>query len=133
MDQNQSVSSADGAEHPMIISSRVIGTPVFDSSGAKLGHVDDLSIEKISGKTVYAILSFGGFFGIGERFHPVPWELLDYDPARGGFTVPLDQSVLRDAPTYDASKLRELGGPDYEAQSRPIFEYYAQYGIVPYW
>jgi hypothetical protein len=133
MEQTQSTATPDWVEHPLILSSRVIGTPVFSPDGTRLGHVDDISIEKIGGKTIYAILSFGGFLGIGERFHPVPWALLDYDLARGGFTIPLNEAELRDAPHYDAAKLRELGGPEYRAASQPIFEYYGQYGILPYW
>ena len=63
--------------HPLVLSSRVVGTPVYDRGGTRLGHVDDLSIEKESGRVIYAIMSFGGFLGIGEKFHPVPWALLD--------------------------------------------------------
>ena len=76
--------------HPLVLSSRVVGTPVYDRGGTRLGHVDDLSIEKESGRVIYAIMSFGGFLGIGEKFHPVPWSLLDYDLERGGFAVPIE-------------------------------------------
>ena len=120
-------------DHPLILSSRVTGTAVYDRAGTRLGHVDDLSIEKVSGRTIYAIMSFGGFLGIGERFHPVPWSLLDYDVERGGFTVPLDPSVLKDAPSYDAAEIRELGGPEYRTHGDTIYGYYGTYGAVPYW
>jgi len=111
-------------DHALILSSRVNGTPVFDRAGNRLGHVDDLSIDKMSGRVLYAIMSFGGFLGIGERFHPVPWALLDYDPGRGGFVVPLDRNILKDAPNYDAVELRNLGGPSYRNYSDIIFGYY---------
>lgn len=123
----------DASGHPLILSSRVVGTPVYDRTGTRLGHVDDLSIEKVSGRTVYAIMSFGGFLGIGERFHPIPWALLDYDVERGGFTVPLDSSVLKDAPHYEPAEIRELGGPDYRMYGDAIYGYYGTYGAVPYW
>jgi hypothetical protein len=123
----------DASSHPLILSSRVTGTPVFDRAGTRLGHVDDLSIEKVSGRTVYAIMSFGGFLGIGERFHPVPWSLLEYDIERGGFTVPLDPSVLKNAPSYDAAEIRDLGGPEYRTYGDTIYGYYGTYGAVPYW
>lgn len=119
--------------HPLILSSRVVGTPVYDKAGNTLGHVDDLSIEKVSGKTVYAILSFGGFLGIGEKYHPVPWPLLDYDLERQGYTVPLDVEALKGAPTYDAAEIRQLGGPDHRTYGDTIYGYYGTYGAVPYW
>jgi len=123
----------DTSSHPLILSSRVTGTPVFDRAGTRLGHVDDLSIEKVSGRTVYAIMSFGGFLGIGEKFHPVPWSLLEYDVERGGFTVPLDPAVLKSAPSYDVAEIRDLGGPDYRTYGDTIYGYYGTYGAVPYW
>jgi hypothetical protein len=119
--------------HPLILSSRVVGTPVFDTAGARLGHVADLSIEKTSGKAVYAIMAFGGFLGLGEKFHPVPWMLLDYDVEHGGFTVPLTGEALKGAPHYDASEIRALGGPEYRAYGDRIYGYYGTYGVVPYW
>jgi hypothetical protein len=133
MDQMTQERPSETAGHPLILSSRVVGTPVYDSAGTRLGHVDDLSIEKVSGRAIYAIMSFGGFLGIGEKFHPVPWSLLDYDVERGGFVVPLDQSVLKDAPNYDAAEIRELGGPDHRAYGDTIYGYYGTYGAVPYW
>lgn len=119
--------------HPLILSSRVVGTPVYDREGEKLGNVDDLSIDKKSGKTVYAVLSFGGFLGIGERFHPVPWSLLEYDTERDGYVVPLTPSALKDAPHYDAGEIRMLGGADHRRYGDTIYGYYGTYGAVPYW
>jgi hypothetical protein len=116
--------------HPLILASRVVGTPVFDRSGTRLGHVADVSIDKASGKTIYAIMSFGGFLGIGEKFHPVPWVLLDYDLEREGFTVPLAPDTLKDAPSYEMRDLREVGGADFRVHGDVIYGYY---GAVPYW
>lgn len=117
---------------PLILSSRVVGTPVFDRDGTRLGHVDDLSIEKASGRVTYAIMSFGGFLGIGGKFHPVPWPLLAYDAERGGFTVPLDPADLEKAPKYDAEELRELGGADYIRYEDAIRGYYGSFGPTPW-
>jgi hypothetical protein len=115
------------AEHPLILASRVEKTPVFDRAGNRIGHIDDLSIEKSSGRAIYAIMSFGGFLGIGEKFHPVPWSLLGYDAGYGGYVVPLDRSALENAPRYDTTELRELGGA-----REAIFTYYGPYGAAPY-
>jgi hypothetical protein len=133
MNQTFTEATLERPEHPLVLSSRVTGTPVFDSTGDRIGHVDDLSIEKVSGRVIYAIMSFGGFLGIGEKFHPLPWSLLDYDVARDGFTVSLDTSVLKNAPSYSLEELRELGGPEYRTYGDTIYGYYRPYGVAPYW
>jgi sporulation protein YlmC with PRC-barrel domain len=125
--------AAEDSEHRLILASRVNGTPVFNKGGDKIGHVDDLSIEKKSGRTIYAIMSFGGFLGVGEKFHPVPWSMLTYDPARAGFVVPLDKSALEGAPYYDRAELASLGGVTPHSFDQRIFEYYGPYGPLPYW
>ncbi|MGE0828654.1 MAG: PRC-barrel domain-containing protein, partial [Hyphomonadaceae bacterium] len=70
--------------HDLILASRVEHTPVYNLSGDRIGHVEDLSIETISGQVRYALMSCGGFLGIGDRLHPLPWDVLDYDPEKGG-------------------------------------------------
>ena len=119
--------------HPLILASRVVGTPVFDRSGTRLGHVADVSIDKASGKTIYAIMSFGGFLGIGEKFHPIPWSLLHFDPERGGYIVPLDRTALEGAPAYERDELVALGGPTHQRYGERIFDYYGPFGPLPYW
>ncbi|GAA0307347.1 hypothetical protein GCM10009087_16690 [Sphingomonas oligophenolica] len=120
------------SDHTLILSSRVNGTPVFDRAGERIGHVDDLSIARVSGEVVYAIMSFGGFLGIGEKFHPLPWSLLEYDPGRGGYVVTLDKAILKDAPNYDRLELEALGGPSREVYGTRILGYYeGGYGIIP--
>lgn len=62
--------------HRMILASRVEHAPAFNQPGEQIGHIADLSIDRRSGQVVYALMSFGGFLGIGKRFHPVPWQAL---------------------------------------------------------
>jgi len=125
--------SGSETSHRLILGSRVDGTPVFNKAGDRIGHVDDLSIERVSGKVVYAIMSFGGFLGIGERFHPIPWSLLDYDREQGGYIVPLDRAALEGAPYYERAELVALGGPSHLIYGERIFDYYGPYGPLPYW
>lgn len=132
MDQTKSGGVRD-LHHPLILSSRVVGTPVIDRDGNKLGEVDDLSIEKQSGKTVYAILASGGFLGLGEELRPIPWLLLDYDVDEQAYRVPLDASAIKDAPSYGPAEIRMLGGPDHRLYGDAIYGYYGTYGAVPYW
>lgn len=130
---NQSPSAPDLPEPRLILGSRVNNTPVFDKAGQRIGHVDDLSIERESGQVVYAIMSFGGFLGIGEKFHPIPWSLLDYDVQHGGYIVPLDRAALTDAPHYARHELMALGGSSHLVYGERIFDYYGPFGSAPYW
>lgn len=120
------------ANHDLILASRVNGTPVYNQQGERIGHVDDLSIERTTGKVAYAIVSFGGFLGIGEKFHPVPWSLLDFEVERDGYVVPLDRKALEDAPHYSREELVNLGGASVRQYDQRIFEYYGPYGPLPY-
>jgi sporulation protein YlmC with PRC-barrel domain len=86
----------------MIAASKVSGTNVYDLTGTKLGSIYDVMLDKNSGKSQYAIMSFGGFLGIGEKYHPLPWATLKYDPEQGGYVVDLDRRMLEGAPSYDS-------------------------------
>jgi hypothetical protein len=91
----------------LISSRKVEGTPVYNSKGDKLGSVDHMMIGKCSGRVEYAVMSFGGFLGMGERFHPLPWDVLDYDTDRGGYVVDIDKERLERAPTFEKSSQPE--------------------------
>ena len=69
----------------LIAAEKVNGTDVYNMNGDHLGSVDDIMIDKISGKAIYAVMSFGGFLGIGEKQHPLPWSALTYDETKGGY------------------------------------------------
>lgn len=84
----------------LIASGKVEGTPVFDRAGARMGAVYNMMIDKVTGKVAYAVMSFGGFLGIGERYHALPWEKLDYDTRLGGYVVDVDRSKLEAAPSF---------------------------------
>ena len=75
----------------------------FNVAGDKLGTVEDIMIDKISGRAIYAILSFGGFLGMGTKHHPLPWSTLKYDTIKGGYVINMDKKQLQDAPNYDGA------------------------------
>ena len=127
MAESPSNQSSTPSDHKLILASRVEHTPVYNGDGERIGHIDDLSIDRQAGNVVYAIMSFGGFLGIGKRFHPLPWSMLDYDPKRAGYVVSLDEQALRDAPTYDSEELTHLGGPHHDNRLL-VNEYYGRYG-----
>ena len=109
----------------VISSERVEGTTVYSTTGDKLGTIDDLMIDKVSGQVCYAVLEFGGFLGIGTDRYPVPWSMLDYDTTREGYVVPLDKARIEGAPHFSKDEVRDYYDPDY---SRNINSYY---GVGP--
>jgi hypothetical protein len=115
------------AENRLIAASKVDGTNVFNTHGEKLGALEDVMIDKPSGRIAYAVLSFGGFLGIGGHHHPLPWSTLRYDTGLGGYVVDLDPRVLEGAPAYAAED--EVAWED-EAWGRKIHDYY---DTEPYW
>ena len=84
----------------LISSEKVDGTAVYDRRGERLGTVHHLMIDKHTGQVAYAVMSFGGFLGIGESYYPLPWKMLTYDTRLGGYVVDLDRRRLEGAPSY---------------------------------
>jgi len=104
----------------LIAATKVNGTAVYNTDGERLGIVYDVLLDKKSGHADYAVLSFGGFLGIGDRYHPLPWSQLRYDTLLGGYVVGLDRGQLEAAPNYDASDLGGWGG----SRTRDVDRYY---------
>ena len=100
----------------LIAGSKVEGRPVFDTAGDRLGTVKEIYLDKKSGKAEYAAMAFGGALGIGEKYHPLPWRALDYDPGKGGFVVSLDKRQLEGSPAYDETRLGRDYGWDAEVR-----------------
>ncbi|MDB5559274.1 MAG: photosystem reaction center subunit [Enterovirga sp.] len=88
----------------LIASSKVEGTAVFDRSGEQVGTVYNFMVDKVSGQVAYVVMSFGGFLGIGESYHPLPWRALTYDTRLGGYVVDIDKDQLAGAPTHGAGE-----------------------------
>lgn len=123
--------AANAARDDLILSSRVRNTAVFNTYGDKIGHIEDLSIGRVSGKVRYALMSFGGFLGIGEKFHPLPWDMLKFDTERDGYVVGLTKEELTEAPSFTADQLAAYGGQDIEYRD-DLYRYYGRFGIAPY-
>ena len=88
----------------LIASDKVEGTTVYGTDGKKMGSVKKLMIGKRNGRVEYAVMSFGGFLGIGAEYHPLPWDALDYDTDKGGYVVPFGKDRLKDAPRYSEDR-----------------------------
>jgi hypothetical protein len=110
----------------LIAASKVNGTSVYNRRGESLGSVYDVMVDKRSGQVAYAVMSFGGFLGMGKSYHPLPWQMLTYETSAGGYVVDLDKDRLEGAPTYSQDEDARWGDPTW---SRRIDDYY---GVPPY-
>jgi hypothetical protein len=79
----------------LIGSDKVEGTAVYGADDRKIGSVQRVMIDKISGKVPYAVVSFGGFLGMGEDYYPMPWGNLKYDTRLGGYRVGITEQQLK--------------------------------------
>ncbi len=108
----------------LISSENVEGTAVYDPSGNKIGEIDHLMIDKVSGSIRYAIMTFGGFLGIGEGEHPLPWKAFKYDTNLGGYVTNVTEQQLKNAPEFDEKSWNDR---DWESRVHQHF------GSKPYW
>ena len=111
---------------PLIESDRVEGTAVYDPSERKIGSITRLMIDKMSGKVAYAVMSFGGFLGLGEEEHTIPWDKLHYDTSLGGYRTDITEEQLRGAPAFYRER-------DYEWSDRVRERELHDYWRVPYY
>jgi sporulation protein YlmC with PRC-barrel domain len=107
----------------LISSKKVDGTAVYNTKGEKIGHVDHLMIGKLSGQVEYAVMSFGGFLGMREKYYPLPWDALDYDTERDGYVVDVDKEQLDKAPSYEEGEQ-----PEYDRDYGETV--YTYYGVI---
>ena len=94
---------AKATAHPnkqLISSEDVEGTTAYDPGGRKIGEIDHLMIDKVSGRVAYAVMSFGGFLGLGHSHYPVPWGVLTYDTNLEGYRTNITEQQLKDAPEF---------------------------------
>jgi PRC-barrel domain len=109
----------------LIASNKVEGTAVYNRTGERLGEIYNFMVDKYSGQVAYAVMSFGGFLGIGESYHPLPWKVLTYDTGMRGYVVDLDEATLRGAPVFGRNEAPKWGSRDWDQR---IHDYYG----VPY-
>jgi hypothetical protein len=105
----------------LIGSDKVEGTAVYGADGTKIGSIERVMIDKLSGKVSYAVLSFGGFLGIGDDHYPLPWQSLKYDTDLGGYVTGITEAQLQNAPRYSNDNSWNWSDP---ARTRAVNEYY---------
>jgi sporulation protein YlmC with PRC-barrel domain len=113
--------------HDLISADKVDGTTVYGADGDKIGSIKTVMIDKRGGQVPYAVLSAGGFLGIGEEYHQVPWSKLHYDEKLHGYRIDVTEDQLRGAPHFKANEYRKATSRENEKR---VYDYY---GVPPYW
>ncbi|MFK0332240.1 PRC-barrel domain-containing protein [Rhizobium sp. NPDC090275] len=111
--------------HSLIASDRVEGTRVYGADGKHIGSIERLILGKRDGRVAYAVLSFGGFMGIGHDHYPLPWDKLSYDTQLDGYRIDLTKEQIEGAPSY-----ADDDDTWYNDNGRRVYDYY---GVPPYW
>ena len=100
---------------------KVLGASVKDTGGEKIGHIEDLVLDKQNNAILFAVVGFGGVLGMGEKFHPLPWAALNYDEDADAYVVPYTKDELKAAPADTITELTKNDGVPYRDQA---FAYY---------
>ena len=111
-------------DHDLIASDRVEGTKVFRPGGERIGKIDHFMVDKRSGQVEYAVMSFGGFLGLGEELRPLPWRALEYDRELGGYVVSAEDDTFRNSPYIEGASAPEWDS----AYAKALYGYWG----VPY-
>src|SRR4029078_1428359 len=106
---------------------KVIGTTVKNSAGQKIGQVEDIVLDKTSNSIIFAVVGFGGFLGMNEKYHPVPWSALDYVESEDSYVVPYTKEQLQAAPSDSLDKLtRGDGAASYATRANDYYTEHSQ-------
>ena len=91
----------DGPGPRLMGADTLIGNDVYNTRDEDLGDITEIMLDMQTGKVAYAVLTFGGFLGMGEKLFAVPWEALTLDTVNHRFTLDIDKDRLKDAPGFD--------------------------------
>ena len=103
------------------------GDPVYNPAGEKLGKVEELMIDVVTGRVAYAVLSFGAVLGVGGKLFAIPWTSLTVDEAQKRLVLDVDKALLEKAPGFDKDHWPDLGDLEYANRI------YIHYGATPFW
>lgn len=107
---------------PRVLSADTLeDTDVYNTQGEKLGEIEEFMIDLDSGQIVYAVLSFGGFFGLGDKLFAIPWPALEVDTEHEQIILDVDKDRLKNAPGFDEDNWPET--PD-EEWLRGVYSHY---------
>jgi hypothetical protein len=116
----------DGRARNLIASEKESGKADYVDNNKKIGSIENVMIDKTSGEIAYAVLSFGGFLGIGTDHYPVPWKALRYDSDLGGYRSDINENRLKGAPKHGTETIF-----DWNARYAELDDYYNDEVIRP--
>ncbi len=99
----------------------LIGTDVYNEQSENLGDIKEIMLDMRTGRVEYAVLSFGGFLGMGEKLFAVPWSALKQDADRKCFVLNVDKARLESAPGFDKDNWPNMVDPTW---ATTIHNYY---------
>lgn len=109
----------------LIAASKVNGTNIYNPDGESLGSIYDVMIDKMTGRVAYAVMAFGGFLGVGEDYHPLPWNVLQYNEQLGGYVVNIAPDRLKEGPAFHSGETPEWSA----GYGGEIDDYYGKTGM----
>jgi sporulation protein YlmC with PRC-barrel domain len=118
-----SASPSVESSSPFIDSKRVEGTDVLDPTGKHIGTIKRLVIDKVSGRVVYTVASFGGFLGMGANEYTIPWNKLTYDTSQGGYVTDITEEQLKNSPEFGRNTTDDWAGFD-RTNERALHDHY---------
>ena len=105
----------------------IIGSKIKNEQGEHLGEIEDLMVNLLSERVTYAVLSFGGFLGLGEKFFAIPMQALALDPDDQTFILNVPREKLDDAHGFDKTNWPNMADRQWETSI------YKHYNLKPYW
>jgi sporulation protein YlmC with PRC-barrel domain len=114
-------------DHLILAARTITGDPVRNRAGDHLGKIEDIMLDTVSGRIAYAVLSFGGFMGIGDKLFAVPWRLLRIDTAEHEFVLDIDKRRLESAPGFDKHNWPDMAQPEF---AEPVHRFYGEADVT---
>jgi sporulation protein YlmC with PRC-barrel domain len=114
-------SSRRGPGPEMMSADTLVGNDVYNEADEALGDIKDIMLDMRSGRVAYAVLSFGGFLGMGQKLFAVPWEALELDTTKKRFVRNVEKERLKDAPGFDKDQWPDMAD---QSWAREIHSYY---------
>jgi len=111
----------------IVVKKTILGAKVINTAREDLGTIEDIVIDARDNKVVYAILSFGGLLGVGDKHFAIPWEALSFDASEKIAVLSIDKDRLSNAPGFDKENWPDMGNPNWGT------EVHQHYGFKPYW
>ena len=109
--QRNNLPKDDGPGPALMGADTMVGNDVYNRAGDDLGDVKEILLNMHTGRVAYAVLSFGGFLGVGDKLFAVPWEALELDTVNKRFTLDVAKERLEEAPGFDKDHWPNMADP----------------------